>query len=183
MLAPLLMIGGAIGELAAHIVHASAPQQALWAAVGMGAMLSGSLGVPLTAIIFCLEITHCLPALLPVMLGSVSAYMVTTLLMPRSILTEKLSRRGTHLTREYGTDPLEMVSLMEVMTEIGPHSAGYVDRESTLPEIYAFSDETSRAAAEKEDGDCGSRFCGRRRPLQQQSLRKGHPAGFAIGSP
>jgi hypothetical protein len=115
----------------------------------MGAMLSGSLGVPLTAILFCLEITHCLPALLPVMLGCVAAYTVTTLLMPRSILTEKLSRRGTHLTREYGTDPLETVILVEVMAELEPLSTTDAAQEAELPEIYAFSDETSRAAIEK----------------------------------
>jgi H+/Cl- antiporter ClcA len=149
VLAPLLMIGGAMGELAAHIAHASAPQQDLWAAVGMGAMLSGSLGVPLTAILFCLEITHCLPALLPVMLGCLAAYTVTSLVMPRSILTEKLARRGTHLTREYGTDPLETVSLMEVLMELGPQSTADAAQEAELPEIYAFSDETSRAAIEK----------------------------------
>jgi len=149
VLAPLLMIGGAMGELAAHIAHANAPQQALWAAVGMGAMLSGSLGVPLTAILFCLEITHCLPALLPVMLGCLAAYTVTSLVMPRSILTEKLARRGTHLTREYGTDPLETVSLMEVLMELGPQSTADAAQEAELPEIYAFSDETSRAAIEK----------------------------------
>lgn len=149
VLAPLLMIGGAMGELAAHVCHANAPQQALWAAVGMGAMLSGSLGVPLTAILFCLEITHCLPALLPVMLGCVAAYTVTSLLMPRSILTEKLSRRGTHLTREYGTDPLETVSLMEVMAELGWQNCSEAGPGGPLPEVYAYSDETSRAAAEK----------------------------------
>jgi H+/Cl- antiporter ClcA len=149
VLAPLLMIGGAMGELAAHIGHANAPQQALWAAVGMGAMLSGSLGVPLTAIIFCLEITHCLPVLLPVMLGCVAAYTVTSLLMPRSILTEKLARRGTHLTREYGTDPLETVSLMEVMTELDQKNGSEPCPDTPLPEVYVYSDETSRAAAEK----------------------------------
>src|SRR5580704_15184354 len=120
VLAPLLMIGGAMGELAAHAAHATAPEQAMWAAVGMGAMLSGSLGVPLTAIVFCLEITRCLPALLPVMIGCVAAYAMTSLIMPRSILTEKLSRRGYHLTREYGTDPLETVSVLEIMNETEP---------------------------------------------------------------
>ena len=149
VLAPLLMIGGAIGELAAHIGHANAPQQALWAVVGMGAMLSGSLGVPLTAILFCLEITHCLPALLPVMLGCVAAYTVTSLLMPRSILTEKLSRRGTHLTREYGTDPLETVSLVEVMMELGRQTYSESGPGTPLHEVYAYCDETSRAAVEK----------------------------------
>jgi H+/Cl- antiporter ClcA len=147
VLAPLLMIGGAMGELAAHAAHVSGPDQALWAAVGMAAMLSGSLGVPLTAILFFLEITRCLPALLPVMLGCVGAYAMTSLIMPRSILTEKLSRRGYHLTREYGTDPLETVSLAEVMSELGDQDC--VGLAAELPEVYAFSDETSRAAVEK----------------------------------
>jgi H+/Cl- antiporter ClcA len=149
VLAPLLMIGGALGELAAHAAHANGPEQALWAAVGMGAMLSGSLGVPLTAILFCLEITRCLPALLPLMLGCVAAYAMTSLIMPRSILTEKLSRRGYHLTREYGTDPLETVSLIEVMSGFGSPDCAAAEMESELPEFYAFSDETSRSAVEK----------------------------------
>jgi CIC family chloride channel protein len=149
VLAPLLMIGGAMGELVAHFSHLGAADQALWAAVGMGAMLSGSLGVPLTAILFCLEITHCLPALLPVMLGSVGAYAMTSLIMPRSILTEKISRRGYHLTREYGTDPLETVSLIEVMSELGPQDCVERVPDTPLPEVYAFTDETSRAVVEK----------------------------------
>ena len=131
------------------LTHLSAPDQALWAAVGMGAMLSGSLGVPLTAILFCLEITHCLPALLPVMLGCVAAYAMTSLIMPRSILTEKISRRGYHLTREYGTDPLETVSLVEVMSELGPQDCAERPPDTPLPEVYAFTDETSRAVVEK----------------------------------
>jgi hypothetical protein len=147
VLAPLLMIGGALGELAAHAAHASVPEQALWAAVAMGAMLSGSLGVPLTAILFTLEITRSLPVLLPVMLGCVAAYAMTSLIMPRSILTEKLSRRGYHLTREYGTDPLETVTLAEVMREVGPEDCA--PAATLLPDVYAFSDETSRAAVEK----------------------------------
>jgi hypothetical protein len=115
----------------------------------MGAMLSGSLGVPLTAILFSLEITRCLPALLPVMLGCIGAYAMTSLIMPRSILTEKLSRRGYHLTREYGTDPLETVSLMEVMAELGIEGCGDASGTPALPQVFAYSDETSRAAVEK----------------------------------
>ena len=60
------MIGGALGELLAVMAHVSVQAQAFWALLGMGAMLSGALGVPLTAIVFSLELTHCLPALLPV---------------------------------------------------------------------------------------------------------------------
>jgi CBS domain containing-hemolysin-like protein len=115
------------------------------ALLGMGAMLAGALGSPLTAIVFSIELTHALPALLPLIVACIAAYTITSLIMPRSILTEKLSRRGYHLTREYGTDPLETVSVLEVMTETEPPLAGA----TILPDIYAYTDETSRAAAEK----------------------------------
>jgi H+/Cl- antiporter ClcA len=143
VLAPLLMVGGAVGALAGHLAHAPAEAQALWALLGMGAMLAGALGVPLTAILFSLEVTHCLPALLPLTMACVASYLVTALLMPRSILTEKITRRGYHLSREYGVDPLELLIVRELMSppdELDHH---------TLPEAYVFSDETARAAAEK----------------------------------
>ncbi len=75
VLAPLLMIGGAVGALAGRLGHAPSEMQAFWALVGMGAMLAGSLGVPLTAILFSLEVTHCLPALVPLTLGCIASYL------------------------------------------------------------------------------------------------------------
>jgi CBS domain-containing protein len=146
VLAPLLMIGGAIGELIAHYAGAGVEMQALWAMVGMAAMLSCSLGVPLTAIVFTLEITHSIGAMAPVMLSCVGAYLVTSLILPRSILTEKIARRGFHLTREYGVDPLEMISVGEVMAA---DQGLVVEAALPLPEFYAYSDETSRSAAER----------------------------------
>lgn len=143
VLAPLLMIGGAVGAMAGHLLHATADVQAFWALVGMGAMLAGSLGVPLTAILFSLEVTHCLPALLPLTMACIASYLVTALLMPRSILTEKLSRRGYHLSREYGVDPLELVILRELMSPVATEPV-----ESDLPAIYAYADGTARGAAE-----------------------------------
>jgi chloride channel protein, CIC family len=143
VLAPLLMIGGAVGAMAGHLAHASVEAQAFWALIGMGSMLSGSLGVPLTAIMFSLEVTHCLPALLPLTMACIAAYLVTSLLMPRSILTEKLARRGYHLTREYGVDPLELVIVGDIMSPL-PHSQA----KAVLPEFYTFADGTARGAAE-----------------------------------
>jgi CIC family chloride channel protein len=146
VLAPLLMIGGAVGALAAHLAHVSVEAQAFWALIGMGSMLAGSLGVPLTAILFSLEVTHCLPALLPLTLGCISAYLVTALLMPRSILTERLSRRGYHLTREYGVDPLELVLVSELMSP-APH-VETLTGSAALPELFTYADGTCRGAAE-----------------------------------
>ncbi len=146
VLAPLLMIGGAVGALAGRFGHAPAEMQAFWALIGMGAMLAGSLGVPMTAILFSVEVTHRLPALVPLTLGCVSAYLVTALLMPRSILTEKLSRRGYHLTREYGVDPLEIVIVRDLMSPVPQPSAA--DEKPPLPESFCYSDGTCRSAAE-----------------------------------
>jgi CIC family chloride channel protein len=143
VLAPLLMIGGAVGATVGHVSHAPAEGQAFWALIGMGSMLAGALGVPLTAILFSLEVTHCLSALLPLTIACVAAYLITSLLMPRSILTEKLSRRGYHLSREYGVDPLELVIVRELMSPLldpGP--------KHTLPPHYVYSDGTARGAAE-----------------------------------
>jgi chloride channel protein, CIC family len=146
VLAPLLMIGGAVGALAGRLAHAPTEVQAFWALIGMGAMLAGSLGVPMTAILFSLEVTHCLPALVPLLLGCVTAYLVTALLMPRSILTEKLSRRGYHLTREYGIDPLEIVMVRDLMSPVA-HQATSVET-TTLPDLFIYADGTCRSAAE-----------------------------------
>ena len=148
VLAPLLMIGGALGTLVATLAHSSPSVDALGALLGMAAMLSGSLGVPLTATIFAVELTHDFQALLPVLLASVGAHLVTSLMVPRSILTERLSRRGYHLTREYGVDPLETVSVAEVMNPaVAPNAA--LAAEQPLPTLFAYTDETCRSVAER----------------------------------
>jgi H+/Cl- antiporter ClcA len=151
VLAPLLMIGAALGEGMARVAHLPGETQALWALLGMGAMLSGSLGVPLTAILFSIELTHATVALLPLVLACTASYLVTSLLMPRSILTEKLSRRGYHLSREYGVDPLETMSVAEVMAELPASGEDEVpnDLVRTMPEVFTYADEPCRAAAEQ----------------------------------
>ena len=75
----------------------------------MGAILGGTMRVPFTAIVFSIELTHDLTVVVPLAIAVVTAYAFTVLVMKRSILTEKLSRRGHHLSREYSVDPLEQV--------------------------------------------------------------------------
>jgi CBS domain-containing protein len=53
--------------------------------------------------------------MLPVLLSCVAAYAVSVLVMPRSMLTEGLSRRGLHLSREFGVDPLETILVSQAM--------------------------------------------------------------------
>jgi CIC family chloride channel protein len=65
--------------------------------------------------VFAIELTHDFNSLLPLLIANIFAYGVTVLLLKRSILTEKLSRRGFHLSREYSVDPLEILFVREVM--------------------------------------------------------------------
>ena len=113
ILAPLLMIGGAMGASMAHVLPPIS--QGAWALVGMSAVLSSAIGAPLTAAMMAVELTHNGGLMLPVLLACVVSYGLGVLLQPRSILTERLSRRGLHLSREYGVDPLETVMVQDVM--------------------------------------------------------------------
>ena len=70
---------------------------------------------PLTAVVFALELTHDVNMLLPLLVAVTIAHGFTVLVLKRSILTEKIARRGYHLTREYAIDPLEILFAREVM--------------------------------------------------------------------
>lgn len=113
VLAPLLLIGGALGAVLAHWIPAG--DAGLWAMIGMAAMMGGTMRAPLTAMIFAIELTHDINTLPALLIGCVSAYALTVFLMPRSILTEKVTRRGYHISCEYSVDPLAMVRVQEVM--------------------------------------------------------------------
>jgi len=115
VLAPVLIIGCSLGSLEAHWIFGD-NTMALWALVSMGAVMGGILRSPFTAILFCFELTHDIPSLLPLLVASVSSYTFTVLTMKRSILTEKISRRGYDIFCEYMVDPLERVKAREVMT-------------------------------------------------------------------
>jgi CBS domain-containing protein len=81
----------------------------------MAATLGGTMRSPFTAILFTLELTHEFDMMFPVMMAVFASYGLTTLVMKRSILTEKVSRRGFHVSREYSIDPLEIIFAREVM--------------------------------------------------------------------
>jgi H+/Cl- antiporter ClcA len=113
VLAPLLMIGGALGGLEALFLPHLGP--GFWEMVSMAAILGGTMRSPFTGIIFTLELTHDVNMLLPLLVACVIAHGFTVIVMRRSILTEKVSRRGYHLSREYAVDPLEIIFVREVM--------------------------------------------------------------------
>ncbi len=118
VLAPLLIMGGALGAFVAHWIPYG--DTSLWAMVGMAAVMGGTMRAPFTGMVFTLELTHDLNALPAVMIGTVAALGVTVLILRRSILTEKIARRGLHVTCEYGVDPLNFLRVGQVMDNDPP---------------------------------------------------------------
>ncbi len=113
VLAPLLILGGTLGALAGHIIPAGTP--GFWALLGMAGIMGGTMRSPLTAIAFALELTHDVSALLPLLVTCCAAFALTVLILKRSILTEKVARKGHHVMREYIVDPFEFVRVRDVM--------------------------------------------------------------------
>src|SRR2546429_7498480 len=107
------MMGGALGGLEARFLPHYGT--GLWPLVSMAAVLAGALGAPLTAVVFAFELTHDPGVLLPLLISALVSYGLVVLTLPRSILTEKLSRRGYHLSREYTVDPMEGAFVRDVM--------------------------------------------------------------------
>ena len=118
VLAPLMIMGGALGALVGPWLPGGDP--GVWAALGMGAMLGGTMRAPFTAIAFMLEVTHDVNLLPAMLVACVAADAVTVLLMKRSILTEKMARRGHHVMREYIVNPLHLMRVAEVMEKDVP---------------------------------------------------------------
>ena len=113
VLAPLLMMGAALGGVESFFLPAEG--LGFWPLISMGAILGGTMRSPFTGIVFALELTHDFNMVLPLLVANALAYMVSVLVLKRSILTEKVSRRGFHLSREYSVDPLEILFAREVM--------------------------------------------------------------------
>lgn len=115
VLAPLLILGGALGALEAHLMPFG--DTGFWALLGMTAILGGTMRAPLTSTLFAVELTgnpHLLPQLF---VASVAGFGFTVLAMRRSILTERIARRGLHLTREYGVDPFDVMRVGDIMAQ------------------------------------------------------------------
>ncbi|WP_081709421.1 chloride channel protein [Mesorhizobium erdmanii] len=114
VLAPLLIMGGAMGAVLGGFLPPA--DAGFWALLGMAATMGGTMRAPLTATFFAVELTGNTHVLVPLIAACAAAHAVTVLLMKRSILTEKIARRGHHLVREYRVDPFALTRVREVMT-------------------------------------------------------------------
>ncbi len=113
VLAPTLTLGAALGGTIGHLLPGASV--GAWSLIGMAGVLAGVTGAPFTAIVFAFELTHDRNSLLALLVAAILAYLVSVLVLTRSILTEKVARRGVHVMREYSVDPLEAIYVRELI--------------------------------------------------------------------
>nr|KIS34526.1 chloride channel protein [Novosphingobium sp. P6W] len=113
VLAPLLLLGGALGFVLGQYLPGGS---ALWALAGMAGILSGAMRAPLTAALFAVELTGDFEMLPLTLAASAGAYAISVLVMRRSILTEKIARRGRHILQEYTVDQFDFLQAAQFMT-------------------------------------------------------------------
>jgi len=113
ILAPLLILGGCAGFLIGQYLPGD---PGFWAMIGMAGVMSGVMRAPMTGALFAAELTDHMSALPETIAAGAAAYAVSVLIMKRSILTEKIARRGRHILREYTVDALEFLQAGQLMT-------------------------------------------------------------------
>ncbi len=112
-LAPLFTIGGGLGALLGSGAALLAPgwgvDPRVAALVGMAAMFAGASRALLASVVFAFETTRQPLGLLPLLGGCSAGYFLSSVLMPNTIMTEKLARRGARIPSEYAADFLDQV--------------------------------------------------------------------------
>jgi chloride channel protein, CIC family len=107
------MMGGCVGALFGNVLPHAGPGD--WALIGMAATMGGTMRAPLTAMMFAVELTGDASLIVPLLTACGASFAFAVLLLKRSILTEKVARRGHHLIREYSIDPLEIARAKDIM--------------------------------------------------------------------
>jgi CIC family chloride channel protein len=119
-LAPLFIMGGALGAVLGAEVSGFFPHAGLdvrvAALIGMAAMFAGASRALLASIVFAFETTMQPFALLPLAAGCTAAYLVSSLLMKDTIMTEKITRRGVSVPADYAADFLSQIPVRDAAT-------------------------------------------------------------------
>ena len=136
-LAPLLTIGGAAGAAFGVAASALFPNIGvsipLAALIGMSAMFAGASRALLTSIVFAIETTGQVNALLPLLAACIAAYFVSYFLMENTIMTEKIARRGVKTPDIYKPDILEKITVQQVLS-----NATVISGNTTIEEVRDF---------------------------------------------
>ena len=129
VLAPLLILGGASGALLGLLLPGPI---GFWAMLGMAGIMSGAMRAPMTGALFAAELTGHFEALPYTIAAAGAAYAVSVLFVRRSILTEKIARRGRHILQEYSVDPLDLAQAAAIMTRNPATQPGTMTRAGAI---------------------------------------------------
>jgi len=117
--APSLFLGAVFGGLFGTLMHFLFPDVIMssgaYAVVGMSAMVAGTTHAPLTAFLVIFEMTGDYKLILPLMLCSILASFVASVIKRDSIYTMKLSRRGVDLSRGMEVSIMQTTKVRDVM--------------------------------------------------------------------
>jgi CIC family chloride channel protein len=119
-LAPLFTIGGGCGVVLGGFAASAFPglgiDLRICALVGMAAMFAGASRALLASVVFAFETTLQPLGLLPLLGGCTGGFLVSSLLMRNTIMTEKLARRGVRVPSEYAADWLDLINVADACT-------------------------------------------------------------------
>ena len=120
-LAPLFTIGGGLGSLLGGFAIWAFPGLGIdvrvAALVGMAAMFAGASRALLASVVFAFEATRQPLSLLPLLGGCTAAFLISSLMMRNTIMTEKIARRGARVIAEYTADYLDQVLVKDAATK------------------------------------------------------------------
>lgn len=137
-LAPLFTIGGGLGAALGEAVVFLFPNIGLdiriAALVGMAAMFAGASRALLASVVFAFETTFQPLGFLPLLGGCTAAYLVSSLLMKHTIMTEKIARRGVYVPTEYSADSLSQGLVRDYAT----YQVVYLKGDSTVDEFRSW---------------------------------------------
>ena len=119
-LAPLFTIGGALGASIAVGIHLLFPgiqiDARMAGLIGMAAMFAGASRALLASVVFAFETTLQSSGLLPLLGGCAAAYLISTIRMKHTIMTEKIARRGLHVPSDYAADHLARTFVRDALS-------------------------------------------------------------------
>ena len=119
LLAPMLMIGSAIGsaygQIAASLFPGVPIGPEICGIVAMSALFGAAARIPVTSFLFGFELSGDYHAILPLMIGCMVADVVARILTEHSVMTERLARRGVEIPRAYHADVLSYLKVRAFM--------------------------------------------------------------------
>jgi CIC family chloride channel protein len=151
--APALLMGGTTGFALARallLLGSATASERNFALVGMAGLLSALLKAPLTSVFLIAELTGGYQLLIPLLVTSIAAYGLSSLVFPYSVYAEGLAaERGSLVTHDKDRAALERITLADLVEEEGAS----LSPDSGMEDVEAASLRTRRSLLPVLDGE------------------------------